>query len=361
MKGFFYISLLVIAFGSSSCNSQGNNAEELNSVNDSLLNLDNPESGQIYVNEYGQVELVQLDDSTWQTIFTNKDGFVFDTTLISDQRSSYLKYRDSSAVFLPYSWGGVDFTESELWVTEYSSYGKLGSEAQMFEMYERPFYRIDQKLDIQANVHLEKDGPKVNGMYVSTDVMIENGFYNVTGTIKKEKYPIAYYSTDESPQGKLGNDTTQIYYRLILENPTFEKPSRTLYGGSKVNSGNQAAFAWNLADSQAYMLYGESAWSENEVGEAVLIEGHLQHSPHGGSVLQNWEAFGKGEEIEISGKTLNIEGVGGIDVNNSLFIPYLLEGHSAWPEDELNKGISVKGKIYFDGIIALIKDYKILN
>jgi len=358
MKGIFYISFIVASFVATSCTSQNDNNKV---ANDSIVDTINPTAGQIYVNEYGKVELVQVNDTLWQTIFTNKDGYEFDTTMASDQRRSYLKFRDSNAVFLPYSWGGVDFTESELWVTEHSSYGKLGSEAKMFEMYERPFYRTGNKISIQASVHHEKDGPKVNGMYVSNDSNIEDGFYNVTGIIKKEKYPTAYYSTDESPQGKLGDDTTKIFYRLILENATFEKPELTVYGGSKVNSGNQAAFAWNLADSQAFYVNGETAWPDNEVGEPILIEAYLHHAPHGGSILQNWEIFGLGEEKEIKGKTTNIDGIGGITIQNSLFIPFELDGHSAWPENEIDKGITVRGKVFYDGTKAIIKNYKVLN
>lgn len=258
---------------------------------DSTLN--EPEvvdNGQIYVNEHGQVELNQINDTTWQTIFTNNEGFIYDTTLSANNAGGFFRFRDSNAVYLPYNWGGINFTESELFVIELSSYGMLATEAQMWEMYERSFFRIGQEIEFQGEVHPEKDGLKANGMYFEIgEQTIEPAFYNITGTIKKERYPIDYYSTDESPQGKFGNDTTIAHYRLILENPTFELPETYIYEGSKVNtSSNQACIAWDWADSEAYYLEGHELWSDDEVGEHIKVEGYLSQNGYG-SVLKNWK------------------------------------------------------------------------
>ena len=280
MKGLFYISILT--FSLLSC--------QTSTADDSVDETDAKVIGQIYVNEYGQVELNQLNDTLWQTVFTNNEGHVFDTSLAIDNSGGYLRFRDSSAVFLPCNWGGINFNEDELFVTEFSSYGLLGSLTQTPNIYERSFYRLGKEITFQGDVWVEKDGPKANGMYFKTEESkIESAFYNISGTVKKEKYPVDYYSTDESPQGKFGNDTTVAHYRLVLENPSFELPETFVYEGSKINNSNEmACLAWDWADSESYVLNKDESWPENELGERIKVEGYLAQGFYG-SHLKNWK------------------------------------------------------------------------
>ena len=280
MKVFFYISCF--AFSLFSC--------QASTSDDQLTEADSTGIGHIYVNEHGQVELNQINDTLWQTIFTNNEGYVFDTTLACKNDGCNIKFRDSTAMFLPCNWGGVNFTEDELFVTEMSSYGLLGSLTQMWGMYERSFFRVGKVVQFQGEVNREKDGLKANGMYFNdTENKIEPAYYNISGTVRKEKYPIAYYSTDASPQGKLGNDTTKIFYRLILEDPTFELPETFVYEGTKINTSyGSASIVWDWADSESYILDGLEPWPENEVGERIKVEGYLAQGFYG-SRLKNWK------------------------------------------------------------------------
>ena len=83
MKGLFYISILT--FSLLSC--------QTSTADDSVDETDAKVIGQIYVNEYGQVELNQLNDTLWQTVFTNNEGHVFDTSLAIDNSGGYLRFR----------------------------------------------------------------------------------------------------------------------------------------------------------------------------------------------------------------------------------------------------------------------------
>jgi hypothetical protein len=280
VKVIFNISLICFSFLSCQTESSANSAME----------VDSTDIAQIYENEYGQVELRQLNDTLWQTIFTNNEGFVFDTSITTSTDGGFFRFQDSNSVFLPYNWGGVNFTESELFVTEFSSYGMLASEANIWEMYERSFFRKGQKVHFQGDVYREKDGLKAKGMYIQLrENKIEPGYYNITGTIKKEKYPINYYSIDKSPQGKLGNDTTKIFYRLLLEDPVFELPEPFLYEGSKINTAlGKAAIVWNWADSESYQIDSLGAWPTSQLGNPVKIKGYLSQTVFG-SVLKNWK------------------------------------------------------------------------
>jgi hypothetical protein len=93
-------------------------------------------------------------------------------------------------------------TEEALFVNEYSK--KLDR-----------LYQLDTVISLQGIIKRDKSGVHVNGVYLEQDPEID-GFIKIKGVLKRIAYPLAYYSTDESPQGMF-SDTSIKHYRLFLE------------------------------------------------------------------------------------------------------------------------------------------------
>jgi hypothetical protein len=236
--------------------------------------------GEIYANEYGQIEIIPLNDTLCQTIFSNNEGVTLDTTLTvkndSHNISSFIHMPTPEDKWISIGTSGILWNENSLEVMELSGALKLPYRTRIREIHDRPFYRLGKEVELKGNLVNSKDGVYLNGIYIE-QLMIasyDDGYYEAKGTLKRETYDKAYYSTDESPQGKLGSDTTVVYYRMVMQDVKLNKPTSTLYRGTKVNSSNKAGIAWELADSEVYLLWGkDDLWPENELGETIELKG----------------------------------------------------------------------------------------
>lgn len=251
---------------------------------------DEDPKGSIYVHEQGQVELIQINDTLWRTIFINNNGHEFDTTMvdITDDTAGFFRpAMPDEKLFLRYSWGGLSISETKIKVLEFASYGRLGTEAMMPKIYERPFFKNGSKINLGGDVVTTKGGTTCGGYHINDLDHPKSGFWLVEGTIRKEAYPIDYYSTDDSPQGMFG-DTSKKHYRMVLEDCEFTMPSASQYIGYPVNlSTGEAALAWQFADSEAYILEGHEPWTDEELGTEIQVMGYLLQD-HTGSFLKNW-------------------------------------------------------------------------
>lgn len=242
-----------------------------------------------YINEFGEIELQPLKDSLWQVTITNNQGQVFDTTMKEISKESFSKIRvDEELHFLRYSLGGISFSKSKLRIIELGGYARLATECGISELYTRDFYHQLSPVSIKGDLIYSKGGPTIEGFYFKSQPTHEEGYYHVIGIFNKEPYPKGYYSTDDSPQGMFPDDGT-TRYRLILEEYQLVQPERTEYKGYPVNiSTGEAAIAWELAGSEAYILEGHKPWTDEEVKEKITVKGYLVQNNEG-SYLKNWE------------------------------------------------------------------------
>jgi hypothetical protein len=183
-------------------------------------NANNELKSELFANEYGEICLVKENDTVMRTIFKNNEGDVFDT-IMSINHNFKMILKNDSFPFLQFHTGGIELSHDCLFIHEFSG------------------------------VVLFNKGIKINGIWLidaGTDIPEE--YLSVCGTIKKEKYPIDYYSTEESPQGMF-SDTSIVHYRLIMEDYTIEEIPKQIFNGTAVNIDNQAAFISDLACSEA--------------------------------------------------------------------------------------------------------------
>lgn len=76
-------------------------------------------------------------------------------------------------------------------------------------------YRLDSMITLEGKLKRDKSGTQLNGVYLETAPNTEK-IVKIQGKLKRIAYPIAYYSTNESPQGMF-SDTTIKHYRLFIE------------------------------------------------------------------------------------------------------------------------------------------------
>jgi len=284
MKIFAHISFLICSYSVLACNA---GEEQVQVHNEDIQNID---SSRIYANEYGTVTLIQLNDTLWQTRFENNDQHIFDTTMVlaKNDSSILLPGVSNQELYLSFHWGGLSISQDEIQIQEFSSYGELQTYTKIENMYSRNFYRLGREVSIAGDINRGK-GTTIKGIWIEAD---DDRDYNldyafVYGVLHKEKYPEAYYSTDESPQGMFSKEDG-IQYRLIFEDPDFEKPQPFIYNGYPVKlSTGEAAIAWEFADSEAYILEGHIPWTEEELNQKITVEGYLVQDSKG-SVLKNW-------------------------------------------------------------------------
>lgn len=244
----------------------------------------------IYINEYGSIKLTQLNDTLWKTEFENIEGYQFDTTMVSvTDDSAFWRYlAPEEELFLQYSWGGLSVGKNSLLVLEFSSYGRLAHQSGIKELYYRAFYRADQTVEIKGDLKRSKSGISVDEIYILEQNQLEAGYHLLEGKVVREKYPMAYYSTDESPQGMF-SDTTIIHYRLVLKNMKEKALEIREFVGYPVNiSSGEAAIAWEFADSDAYILEGHAPWTTDELNQKIVVRGTYVYNGKG-SFIKNWE------------------------------------------------------------------------
>lgn len=358
----YILHILLFPFLAFSCSGQAEYDHwGTNSSDSTQTEMAAQHNGDHYINEHGEIYIFQLNDTSYQTTWINNEGFTFDTVMYvakDDENNLYRPWKDHT--YLKYHYGGVIILGDELWVQEFSSYGKLGSEAKMFGMYERKFFRADKEVNLEGRLTYSKGHAGLQGIYFDPNPSAVDKYYQIRGKIRKEHYPESFLSTDESPQGLGGVDENS--YRLVFESYELIEPTLSIYAGTAVNnSKGEPCIAWDFADSEAYKLENREAWMGDEAGMRIFVEGYLTQDNWEGSVLRNWTMNLAYKERKVSGTTTNLNGNGGIAPNDNLVLGYELEGHGTWPEDEVNKGITVTGTLYAEGGSLVLKNWKILN
>lgn len=281
MRHLFYILTLVGAFSFLSC-----------SANQPLSNSEKElPSGDIYVNEHGQITLNKLNDSIMQVRFENNKGNTFDTVMEIASKENY-KLAYGYYPFLKWHWGGIQMHEYTLQVIEFSSMAYINQYIQIENIYTRPFYKIGDTIQLSGLIERSKGDLLLNSMYLSDKNFSQGDFIQSSGIVKKEKYPRAYYSTPESPQGMFG-DTNVVHYRLIFEPITSKKIEKQVFTGTLMNNENDAAFIYDFADSEIFYVDSIQSWNESEINKHVTIEGYLVQFENGRSVIKSWNIIAR--------------------------------------------------------------------
>lgn len=170
-----------------------------------------------YVNEYGAITIEPVAENQIHAYFENNNGIQWDTsfTLNTDNsifESSFVKGKkvyQNEFIFLFISSAKVS-------VLDISGIATLPMKTQIKSLYTRPFFRSDSIITTRGIVKRGKGDIYLNGIFL--DEFPSDHFKDtieIKGKVMKEKYPRAYYSTPESPQGMFG-DTTKIHYRLTM-------------------------------------------------------------------------------------------------------------------------------------------------
>jgi len=243
----------------------------------------------IYANEYGEIQLHKLEGLKVRTTFKNNKGDVFDTTMLANYEHKRISCSDSLPFLQLGVKSGIEICPGYLFVHEFSAGLHLARFIRMENLLLRPFYKINEPITtIKGEIMFSKDGPTIDGIFLSDYRKSKTGYFYVSGIIKKEKYPIAYYSTKESPQGKFG-DTSVVHYRLIMSEYRIAEPPKERYKGKLINNFGKAAFIWEHADSEIYYFENKKVWKGDEVGKEVIIEGVLIQYREKASIFKGWE------------------------------------------------------------------------
>lgn len=241
----------------------------------------------LYANEYGEILLKQVNETKVKVSFQNNKRDVFDTIMLTDYDFKMVK-NNNSLPFLSFnSRAGVELYPECLFVHEFTAGIYLAQFIWIEKIFLRPFYKIGVPLTFNGNIKLSKGGATVDGIYLK-NYKSQQGYFKITGTILKEKYPIAYYSTKESPQGMFA-DTSIIHYRLIMNEYKVNNPDRQRFKGKLTNNLGKAAFIWEYADSEVYYFEGKELWKVNMMGKEVTVEAVLVQSRKKASVLKDWK------------------------------------------------------------------------
>lgn len=241
--------------------------------------------GTLYANEYGQIELVQLDDTTMRTIFSDNEKIVFDTVMKINYNSTLLP-RDSFPL-LQLRTSGIKIFENRLEVHDFAGPAYMQMYASIEHIYDRPFYKINEEIKISDEIKNPKGGQRIDGIYLAEPSESANEYVHLKGTVLKEKYPRAYYSTPDGPQGMF-SDTNEIHYRLVVKDYKIEEVKKEVMTGRTMNIDGQAAFVYDYADSEAYYLDGHKQWTKEELDKKITIEAVLVQFIDGKSVLKAW-------------------------------------------------------------------------
>lgn len=276
MRGTFFILAISLSMYGCSSNEPGKTIDQ-----QELVSNDTAPNSLEYVNSYGKIALKRITDSSYQTTFTNNDGFQLDTVLKAFDEGEYAKIlyidpNDTLQKILQFGTGALAIYKHRIEVHDFTSVAWIAMKTQIPQIYEHPFFLTSQEITIKGDIHRQKRGQMLGEINLqNADMPGENSetYFEVTGTIVKEEYPIEFYSTNESPQGMFDSDTSQKHYRLTMVDPEITLPQSMVYKGTKVNDSNgNAAMAWELADSEIYLIWGkEEAWKENEVGEEIEV------------------------------------------------------------------------------------------
>lgn len=282
MKTFSDIFFCLILAANLSCQAQSD------SLSGDDITID--AAAKKYVNEYGSITLSVLNDSSWNVHLENNDKHSFDTVMVASKNEYFSRYSiENETHVLEYNKGGISVSNSRLRVLEFSSYGRLQDESRIPKLYGRDFYRTDKIIELEGEIlYAHKIGFSIDGIFIMNPGKSTYGYRLVSGFITKEKYPLAYYSTNDSPQGMF-SDTSIAHYRLVCRDCIWKTPESSLYNGYPVNlSTGEPAIAWEFADSEAFILEGHEPWTDAELKEKISVEGYLVQNKRG-SFLKNWK------------------------------------------------------------------------
>jgi hypothetical protein len=256
---------------------------DLREVTDSVLRII---SESVYANEYGKILLSEINDSTMRTVFYNNEKMVFDTLMKINYDFRLLQ--NDGFPFLHLRTGGIKMHENRLEIHDFGGPTYMAVYADIENIYERPFYKVNDTVVIHDLITHPKGGEMIQGIYILPNTGIQNEFATMKGIITKEKYKREYYSTADGPQGMF-SDTAQVYYRLVIKPIDAKILPRQILTGRTMNINGSAAFIWDFADSEAYYLDGHQPWNEKELDKKITIEGVLVQFEDGKSVLKNWQ------------------------------------------------------------------------
>lgn len=240
----------------------------------------------IYANEYGEIHLTEINDSTMRTVFYDNEHIAFDTLMKIDHQFSLLQ--NDEFPFLHLRTGGIKMHENRLEIHDFAGPAYMAMYAGIENIYDRPFYKLNDTIVINDLIKHQKGGELINGIYIISDSDLQNEFVSMQAIVTKEKYPREYYSTADGPQGMF-SDTTKVYYRLVIK-PIAVKPlPRQTFTGRTMNIDGRAAFIYDFADSEAFYLDNHQPWSEKELDQKITIDAVLVQFEDGRSVLKNWQ------------------------------------------------------------------------
>lgn len=211
IRYLFHITLVSILLLSCQTNKSQNNSPKVAAPEKKQREIK-------YCNEFGEVLLVP-QDSSYKVTFYKNDSVVFDTLFYLNRNQDIFDTaytRGKNILQLRYSF--IIFDEHTLTVQDISNIAYMPAKTGIKNLYFRDFYRCDTTTIINGKLTFGKGGPRIEGIYLDQKIVTnDTNIVQIKGKIIKEKYPRAFYSTHESPQGMFP-DTTGDHYRLVLKN-----------------------------------------------------------------------------------------------------------------------------------------------
>ena len=249
---------------------------------------DNFEDGTLYINEYGSIRIIEVNDTMAQVIFKNNNGDYFDTNLVYNPKFTLVLNPDSLP-FIDFHWGGIQLFNNRVEMSNFSNIGNyLSKFIQINHAYRRPFYKTGEPITLSGEIYQGPESSTIKGIHLTGKNKSLPAYGLVTGIIKKIPYPITYYNMDDySPEDMFG-DSTKIHCRLIMEEYEIEEIERFRYVGSTMNINGEAAFIWDFAWSEAFYLDNHKPWKKDEEFQNIVIDALLVQFIDRKSVLKYW-------------------------------------------------------------------------
>lgn len=245
----------------------------------------------LYANKHGSIKIEMLSDTAVRVLVSNNETVVFDSSFLKKFDFQLLPKRDSLP-FLSLRTAGLEWTETWVQGWDFGGPAYMAMWTGMGKGIYEKFYRLGEPVALQGDLHRSKAGITINGIYLLDFERSHFGFLNryiqIEGTIEKERYPLSYYSTPESPQGMF-SDTSVAHYRLVMRDYHLSEIPRTRYVGYPKNIDGQAAFIWDFSLSEAFYLDNKPAWTTAELKKKITVDGVLVQETNKKSVLKNWQ------------------------------------------------------------------------
>jgi hypothetical protein len=249
-----------------------NTAANISDIKENATKKESMQIAKEYENEYGKITILNKDENKVTLMSASHQ---LSRGLMINASTDGLSSNDCI----------ITFEDGKLTLTHTSSITKSNSE----QLLTRPYYIMNSEISIEGNILFSKGGATINGIYLMDypDKSSQKGV-KVIGTIKREAYPRAYYSTDESPQGKFADDG-KVHYRLILENYKISALATYIYEGTVMNQDGKAYFIWDMADSAAYLVDDAPLWPAEKLNKKIKIEAVAITLENGSTLLCNWK------------------------------------------------------------------------